>query len=242
MFHHFFPTDDIMNRTALLLLGALLALPAVAHDIWLDRDKGGYLLHQGHRTAAHAGAEALPYDPAIVRTALCIDAGGAARTLSPGKAYPARFSGECAALLVSLSSGYWSKTPWETRNVPKTQAPGAIRSWLSEESVKRIDRWSAALAQPLGDTLEITPTVDPLALRPDDKITVLVTENRKPRAGVAVAYDGATRGATGPDGRVAIRIRHGGTQLIAASLETPLDDGKADSRVVAATLQFELPR
>jgi hypothetical protein len=57
---------------------------------------------------------------------------------------------------------------------------------------------------------------------------------------VPVAYDGATRGATGEDGTVVLKIRHGGLQMIAASLETPLEDGQADILVQAVTLNFEL--
>lgn len=225
-----------------VLAGLLLtgSLGAQAHDLWLEPQGAGYVLQQGHRHSSHRGAESVSYDAAIVKTALCADAAGKVRPLTPSKSWPVRVDGDCATLLVSLSSGYWTKTAWETKNVPKTQASGVIRSWLSEESVKRVNRWTSA--QPLGGALEIVPLTDPRTLKPGDKLTVLVTENRKPRAGVPVAYDGDTRGATGDDGKVAIRVRHGGIQLIAASLETPLDDGKADLRVRTTVLQFELPQ
>jgi nickel transport protein len=59
---------------------------------------------------------------------------------------------------------------------------------------------------------------------------------------VPVAYGGDTRGVTGADGRIAIRLRQGGVQLIAASVETPLNDGKADVAIRGAILQFELPK
>jgi nickel transport protein len=229
-------------RWCAVAVGLMLAAsPGVqAHDLWLDAQGPGYVLQQGHRHSSHQGAESVPYDAAIVKSAWCADAAGSVRPVTPSKSYPVRVDGACAALLVSLSSGYWTKTAWETKNVPKTQASGVIRSWLSEESVKRVDRWTSA--QPLTDALEIVPLIDPRTLKPGDKLTVLVTENRKPRSGVPVAYDGETRGATGDDGKVAIRVRHGGVQLIAASLETPLSDGKADLRVRTTALQFELPQ
>jgi nickel transport protein len=94
----------------------------------------------------------------------------------------------------------------------------------------------------MGTGLEITPTVDPFKVAIDDKLTVLVTENRKPKSGVPVAYQGETRGATGEDGRIAIRIRTGGMQLVSASIEVPLSDGKADTVIRATALQFELPK
>jgi nickel transport protein len=230
----------MIRRLAFLL--SLLALPAAAHDLWLEKAATGYSLYQGHRHSSHAGAEVVPYEPGAVKAAICLDASGGIKSLVSGKSYPVELAGECAALLVSFSTGYWTKTAWETKNVPKTGIAGIIKSWLSEDTVKRIDRWVPAVAQAVGTGLEITPTTDPLKLAIDDKLTLIVTENKKPKSGVPVAYQGDTRGATGDDGKIAIRIRHGGTQLISASVETPVADGKADTVIRATALQFELPQ
>ena len=230
----------MIRRSSFLL--AVLALPAVAHDLWLEKEAAGYTLYQGHRHSAHAGAEVLPYDPLAVKSATCLDAGGGTRPLVSGTSYPVRLTGDCAALLLAFSTGYWTKTAWETKNLPKAGSAGVVKSWLSEDAVKRIDRWTPAVAQPLGAGLEITPATDPFRLVIDDKLTVLVTDNKKPKSGVPVAYQGDTRGATGEDGRIAIRIRRGGMQLISASVETPLADGKADTVIRATALQFELPK
>jgi nickel transport protein len=233
-------SHSMIHRTVLLVV--VLALPAAAHDLWLEKDSAGYALYQGHRHSSHAGAEVVPYEPGAVKGAICLDASGGAKPLVLDKSHPVRLTGDCAALLVSFSTGYWTKTAWETRNAPKTNVAAVIKSWLSEDALKRIDRWAPAVAQPVDTGLEITPTTDPFKLTIDDKLTVLVTENRKPKSGVPVAYQGDTRGTTGDDGRIAIRIRHGGMQLISASVETPLSDGKADTVIRATALQFELPK
>lgn len=231
-----------MRRTLFLLLLSP-AVPALAHDLWLERESGGITLLQGHRHSSHGGAETIPYDASFVREALCLEANGRAKSLVPAKATPWRTTAtDCAAIRIAASSGYWTKTPWETKNVPKTGVAGAIRSWLSEESVKRIDRWVPGADRPLSEGTEITPTVDPLTLKPGDKLIVLVTENRQPKAGVPVAYGGDTRGATGADGRIALRLRQAGMQLISASIETPLTDGKADVAIRSAILQFEIAK
>ena len=60
----------------------LCAMPARAHDLWLEKDSSGYLLHQGCRHSAHAGAEYVRYNPAFVKSAICIDGGGAANPLA----------------------------------------------------------------------------------------------------------------------------------------------------------------
>jgi nickel transport protein len=229
-----------MKFTRCLLLLLAPAVPAAAHDLWLEREAGAYVLQQGHRTGAHAGAERVPYAAGFVQQALCADAQGRTRPLAVAGGYPARIAGDCAALFLAASSGFWTKTAWETKNAPKAGIAGVLKSWRSEDSVKRVERWSAALAQPLTPGLEITPVDDPFRLGVDDKLTVRVTLGGRPRAGVPVAYDGATRGATGEDGTVVLKIRHGGLQMIAASLETPLDDDKADILIQATTLNFEL--
>lgn len=221
---------------------ALTPLLASAHDLWLERDGDALTLLQGHKHSEHAGAETIPYEPGFVKAAFCLDTAGTAKPMPPGKTAPMKFAADCAAVIVSVSSGYWTKTPWETRNVPKTGVAGALASWLSEESVKRVGRWSSSAAQPMSEGLEIVPLANPLSLKTDDKLTVRVVEGRQPRAGVPVAYGGDVRGATGTDGTISIRIRHGGVQLITTSIETPLTDGRADKRIQSATLQFDLPR
>lgn len=223
------------------ILLSFLALPASAHDLWLEKEGAGHVLLQGHRTGAHAGAERVPYAPGFVTQALCADGRGGLKPLAVAEAYPLRLAGDCAVLFAAASSGYWTKTAWETRNAPKAGIAGVLKSWRSEDTVKRLNRWSAALANPLSQGLEITPVDDPFRLGVDDKLRVRVTLAGQPRAGVPVAYDGATRGSTNEDGTVVLKIRHGGLQMIAASLETPLSDGLADTLIQATTLNFELP-
>jgi nickel transport protein len=231
-----------MRLPLLALLAACTTAPAAAHDLWLEKEGKRWTLYQGHRHSSHAGAETLAYGGNFVTNALCFEARGSQRPLAVLGDSPWSASGDCAVLWLEVSSGYWSKTPWETKNVPRPQAPGALRSWLSKDSVKRLERWSPLFAQPLGVGLELAPTADPFALRPGAKLVVRVTHDGKPRAGVPVAYHGDTRGETDPDGRVAIRLRHGGLQLITASVELPLKDGKADVEILATALQFELPQ
>lgn len=229
-------------RGRLTILFLSLSFTANAHDLWLDKDPGGYTLFQGHRHSSHAGADVAPYEPSAVKGGTCVESSGATKPLSPTRTHPVRLAGDCAAIVISFSTGYWTKTAWETKNAPKIGIAGAMKSWLSEDSIKRIDRWFSAASQPIGVGLEITPLSDPFKVAIDDKLTVLITENKKPKAGVPVAYQGDTRGATGEDGKIAIRIRTGGVQLISASIEVPLNDGKADTAIRATSLQFELPK
>lgn len=220
---------------------SVLTIPAQAHDLWLEKADGGWTLYQGHRHSTHAGAEIVPYAAGFVAAAVCLDTDARPRPLVVLAAAPWTAKGECAALRLDASSGYWSKTPWETLNVPKNAAPGVLKSWRALESLLLVERWSGALAKPAGAGLELLPTADPFAVRPGGKLVVRVTQDGRPLANAPVAYHGETRGATDADGRIAIRLRHAGVQLISASVETRLDDGRADREIRAATLQFFLP-
>ena len=103
------------------------------------------------------------------------------------------------------------------------------------------DHWSADLAEPLTRWLEMTALNDPASLREGKKLRLRVSFDGRPVEGVVVSYDGKPRGTTGRDGRINIRVRHGGFQVIQASLTLPDASGKADEVVHSANLNFELP-
>jgi nickel transport protein len=229
-------------RKLLPLLLLLSATPLAAHDLWLEDDNaGGLTLYYGH--SDRNNAENSSYQADFVKDALCLKADSRIEALALTQTVLWHTTAsDCAVIHITASSGYWTKTPWETKNVVKTGMAGVIKSWLSEESVKRISRWLPGADRPLSAGIEITPTVNPLVLRSGDKLVVLVTENRQPKAGVPVAYGDDVRGTTGEDGRIAIRLRHGGIQLIKTTIEAPLANGKADVTIHSAALQFEIAK
>jgi nickel transport protein len=229
-----------MRASAVIVLVGLLPSLARGHDLWLEREPGGYALLYGHRHAGHPGQDTIEYRPQAVKQMLCFDSGGSPIARGATAAYPARLSGECAAAYALLSSGYWTKTPFGTQNVPKDQVEVAVSSWVSFEGVKRIERWGEGLAQPLTPDLEVVPLADPLGLADGDKLRLLVTFAGRPVAGAVVAYDGQPRGETGPDGLVNVKVRHGGVQTIEATLRRPLDGTRADEEVHTSTLSFTL--
>ena len=226
-------------RVCVLLLLASIGAPVLAHDLWIDRDGDLHTLHYGHERSGHAGTRVIEYRPEQVRQARCFSTAGRELASEPGRTWPVTLKGECAASYFVLSTGYWSKTPYGTKNQPRNEAGAVMDSWRSVESIKRIDAWGTALAKPLGLELEIVPLDNPLRLRQSDKLHLAVYAAGKPAAGATVAYFGRPRGVTAADGRVNVRLQQPGLQLIQASIETPLTDGKADRLVQATALQFE---
>jgi nickel transport protein len=152
-----------------------------------------------------------------------------------------RIPGPCAAVLVDADSGHWTQTLTGTKNQPRDEVFGALRSWRAVEGVKRIESWTPEMEHAVSDGLELVSTTDPFALEPGDKLRLLVTWKGQPRGGVTVAYDGDPRGVSGSDGRINIRLRHGGTQVITASVDEPSSDPQSDKLVRSTALMFDLP-
>lgn len=227
-----------------LALGMILALGvaarATAHDLWWEREDGGFVLRYGHLPGAHEGERELPYAAAEVAAVHGLGAEGEWRSLPVPPEAPVRIRGDWAALVAEMAPVVWTKTPYGTVRAPKSETEMPLASWESRESVKRIERWRPELSRPLGASLEIVPASDVTGLRPGRKLRVLVMVEGEPVEGAAVAYDGAPRGVSGKDGAVNLKIRHAGWQNIQASLEQPLDGVRADKVIATAALVFEL--
>jgi len=230
-----------LPRIALIVSATLLATASQAHDYWFERSDEDYLLHRGHRFSQHQGEEEVPFDPQIVTRAACLRAGDAEPSpAAVSGSYPLRVEGPCVAVLVAADSGYWSQTLTGTKNQGKDELFGVLRSWQALESVKRVEAWAERLREPLSTDLELVFTENPFALAVGEKLRLTALLRGQPAEGVTVAYHGDPRGVTGDDGRVNLRIRHKGLQLITASLEEPLDSAKADKRVRSTILMFDI--
>lgn len=225
-----------MRRRISILFMVLVAPLAWGHDLWIERESDSYVLYYGHR-----GEDRLEYPPAWVREAHRFDETGATIPLPAAEATPYRAPALGCGCYLLISSGIWTKTPYGTEPVERSAAKMPLRSWRSMEGVKRIDRWSPVLAAPVTKDLEITPLNNPLSLETGDKIRLMITFEGQPVSGVPVAYDGEVRGASGEDGRVNLRIRHAGLQMIQASHSIPAPENpEIDETIWSATLNLEL--
>ena len=219
-----------------------VAPSVAAHDLWVETEGSIHTLRYGHERSKHDGERSLTYAKDFVKKGRCFGRDGKEVHTSLSQSFPAQIAGSCAATLFVASSGFWIKTPYGTQNKPKTEAAPALDSWESFDMVKHLREWSPAFSNPLADSLELVPEENPLLLKAGDKMTVRVFWRGKPRSGVTVAYHGSPRGVSAADGRVNIRLRDPGFQLIQASVDDPPRDAtKADKTVYATHLGFTLP-
>lgn len=233
------------SRIAIGVVAALTLtfapLPATAHDVFWSAGAVSDTLMSGHLAGrSHGGAACEPLEAKWVAWLATVDARGELRPVPVPDAAPVSVPADGLAAFALLDWGWWTKTAEGRINSHPSQVAAPLQSWRSQETVKHLHRWHANLAAPLGRGLEITPLANPLACTPGDKLTFLVTLDGAPVAGAAVAYGDETRGATGDDGRINLRLREAGLQLLHATLRRSEPSVPEAQDVRSAVLTFVL--
>jgi nickel transport protein len=233
-----------MTRSLRQLLPALLALAwtsqALAHDLWIERGDGGFLLRYGH----HGGA-VLPLAAEKVKMLSCRkDKGGAENLRAKAVTAPNQLGlkATCAAISAFFDGGFYSLTPDGEKNLPKNQVADAVKGWRSKQFAKWVDGRSALAGQALGDEFEIVPASDLGKVKTGDKATFRVLLGGKPLAGAILAIAHKPLGETDEQGEARIKIRAADVEQVSASFRRPVQSVEADSEVFEASLTFEVAR
>ncbi len=223
-----------------VILSLLLCSGLFAHDLWFVKDTTGMLvLKYGHVTHAHPGKKNIVYDIRYIKEVRGFDSQGKEVKLYKSSGYPLEIKNPPCAVVAVFSTGYWTKTVEGEKNLPKDSVKMPIHSWLSYEYVKYINKWNANFERPLTNHLEITPLFNIYKVKKGDKVTFLVTMGKQPVKGAVVAYNGKPRGMTDRDGKINIRIREKGLQLIQATYKEKGDGKKCDEIIHTAALNWE---
>lgn len=218
----------------------LLNSNSYAHELWLTDKDNAQILHYGHFTDAHQGAQSIDYPINYVKQTLCVDQNN--QSLSPilSQQTPLQIKAECALTYVLLSSGFWTKTLEGSMNLPKNQINNPLKSWQSFESIKRVKIWNEAFLKPMTQTLELLPLQNPLSLNLNDKVSLKLVNNGQPVKNAIVLYNGQPRGQTDEEGKINIRLKEKGLQLIQATYRQPSDGIQSDEIVHTTHFLFEI--
>lgn len=231
-----------MFRVVVALI-LIACAPCRAHELWLEPlGAGDFRLHWGHSGSGdHEGVTSLPFAAADVAEAWGATGDAEVRRLDVVPEGDGVRLPDCGAYVaVRLDAGTWVKTLRGTVRGEAGAVDGALESWRSWVTVKRIDRFDPVTARPRLEGLEISPREDPRSLRAGDKIDLRVTLGGAPVADAIVTYAGRPRGATDRDGHVRIKLRTDGVQRIGASCTVSDVDAAVDRTVYEAFLEFEL--
>jgi nickel transport protein len=232
------------QRLLFLLTIVLAWLPwaglARAHDFWLERQGGAFILRYGHH-----GGEVLALDAAKIKTLICRQGVQAPRNVLPSATIAPKqltFPGPCALLSAFHDGGFWSLTPDGEKNLPRNQVPDAVKSWRSQQFAKWVDVHSPLAGQPLGDGFEIVPVSDLSKVKTGDKATFRILLAGKPLSGATLAIDHKPLGETDDQGLVRVKLRAATVESVSASFRRAVKTPEADSEIFEASLTFEVAR
>jgi cobalt/nickel transport system permease protein len=237
----------LLNRTkklGLLLLPGLfffLPLKALAHDFYIEKKGNELLLVFGH------GAKREEFDLNKVKQVRAFDSNGkeiSAEKEKRSSGLLLRTERSPSLLFAEIDNGYWSKTIYGWKNLPKRKASRVVESNRSLFYSKALLSWSEAAAKPLVDAvLDILPLENPFELRTGSLLPIRVICRGKPVSGVDVETgDHQKMATTDKEGEAKILLTKG-YQLFSVSIKEPLkNDPDADYLSITSTLTFEVTR
>lgn len=238
---------DLLKRfkkpIVVLLVSFFSFLPSLvlAHDFWIEKKENELFLVFGHGTKREG------FDPSKVKSVQAFDLQGKEIEVNREK----RPSGLLlktdqppSFLFAEIDNGYWSKTIYGWKNLPKRKASRVVEANRSLFYSKALFLWSEAASKPLSDTaLELVPLANPFERKGGALLPVRVLYQGKPISGAEVeAGDHQKLSVTDKDGVAKIPLQKG-HQLLSVSLREPLkNDPDADYLSITSTLTFEVTK
>jgi nickel transport protein len=230
-------------KTGALALAAMLATGAAAasaHDYWIEKKGDGYAAVYGHRD------QRLEYDPAGLKKVTVYTAAGKQLDFKKevqAKAIIIRPTGSACLILADLESGYWSKTIYGLKNLPKRKATRPIESYRAYHYSKSIVSAGEAALKPVeGLKLDIIPLKQPLDMKAGDSLQLKVLFDGKPYAGALMEGDHDKMGLTDKDGLIKVTLKIG-RRIYTVERRDPLkNDPDADFTATTTTLTFEVAK
>ena len=222
------------------LLLTVMAGGASAHDYWIEKKGSGYAAVYGH------GDQRLEFDPASLKKVTVYNAAG--RVLDFKKEVQAKAimihpAGSACLILADLESGYWSKTIYGLKNLPKRKASRVVDSYRAYHYSKSIvSVGDAAVKAVDGLKLDIVPLRNPLDMKPGETLQLKVLFDGKPYPGATLGGNHQSVGTTDKDGLIRVTLKKG-RQIYTVERRDPLkNDPDADFVSITTTLTFEVNR
>jgi len=228
-------TKTVLQLAAMMTIGVSAAS---AHDYWIEKKGDGYAAVYGHRD------QRLEYDPASLKKVTVYSAAGKPLDFKKevqAKAIIIRPSGSACLILADLETGYWSKTIYGLKNLPKRKATRPVESFKAYHYSKSIVANGEAAIKPVeGLKLDIVPLKQPLDMKAGDSLQLKVLFEGSPYAGASIEGDHDKIGLTDKDGLIKVKIKSG-RQIYTVERRDPLkNDPDADFIATTTTLTFEV--
>jgi nickel transport protein len=224
---------------AVLILG--LAPAANAHEFWVEQKGGEFTLVYGH------GSNREEFDASKVKGITALDAAGKSIEVQKekkAKGLLLKFPHIPSAIFVEIDNGYWSKTIYGWKELPKRKASRVVEAMRSFNYSKAlISRGNTPQDLPGDSKLDIIPMENPFDLKSGDSLQLRVVCQGKPVPDVEVEGTDHQRVATTDKNGFTQVFLSKGYQIITVAHKVPLkDDPDADFLSMTMTLTFEVKR
>ncbi len=212
---------------------------ASAHDFWIEQKGQDFMVVFGH------GAQREEFDVSKVKNVKAVDPQGKDVPFQKekrDKGLALKMSGQPAAIIVEIDNGYWSKTIYGWKELPKRKASRVVEAIRSVFYSKTILSWSDTVQKASGGArLDIIPMKNPFDMKAGESVLLKVFLSEKPLSGAEViGSEHAKLGTTDKDGMVKVPLTRGFNLVTVEHKERIKDDPDADALSLAATLTFEV--
>ena len=254
------------SRSALTLLGLMLAGPALAHDFWIEpssfRPAPGERVAVRLRVGENLKGDPVPRNPSRIERFAAVGPAGEAEVTGVEGVDPAGWASPAGPGL------HW--LVFDSNHASVEQTGPKFDSYLEEEGLERIrglrkvgegpvkeiysrcaksllrvGEGSSGYDRELGLELELIPEKDPYSLKPGEALPVRLLYRGKPLDGalvVGMASPEARISARTEGGRASLVLDRPGLWLVKAVHMVPAPEGSgAEWESLWASLTFELP-
>ncbi|NWG04999.1 MAG: cobalt transporter CbiM [Syntrophaceae bacterium] len=212
-----------------------------AHDFWIEKKGNDFMVVYGH------GSQRLEFEPTKIKTVKAFDFRGKEVEVTKEK----KATGvllkpiESPSLFfVEIDDGYWSKTIYGWKNLPKTKASRVVESFRSFYYSKALLSWGEAAQRPLSDAkLDLLPLENPFELKEGNVLSIRVLYQGKPISELEVeGGDHKKITTTDKEGVAKLKISKG-HQVFSVNYKEPIkNDPDADLLRITSTLTFEVTK
>jgi nickel transport protein len=225
----------------LILLLTLLPCTLSAHDFWIEKKGSEFAIVFGH------GTQRLEFDSSKVKTVKAFDLQGKEIGVTKekkGTGILLKTEEPPSLFFVEIDDGYWSKTIYGWKNLPKRKASRVVESIRSFYYSKALLSWGEAAQKPVIDAkLDILLLENPFELKDGNVLPVRVLYQGKPISGLEIeGGDHQKIATTDKEGGARLKLSKG-RQIISVNYkETIKNDPDADSLSTTSTLTFEVTK
>lgn len=215
--------------------------PLYAHDYWIEKKGPEFVLVFGHR------AERIEVDPSKIKTLKALGLQGkeiGLRKEKKGKDLTLKPEESPSLLFVEIDDGYWSKTIYGWKNLPKRKASRVVESLRSIYYSKILLGWNEAVQKTLADSkLDILPLENPWGIRGGEFLKLRVLYQNRPISGLQLeGGEHQKLSVTNHEGIVKMQLLPGHQVISVKYKEALKNDPDADHLSVTSTLSLEVPR